>query len=103
MIIFAGACTTTVALLPETYTPVLLARKAKRLREEDPEKNGNVVAELEMQDWSLRGVIKRTIFRPFTMLAMEPILVLVTLYISMAYGLLYACESTTLRSGVLFV
>lgn len=34
--------------------------------------------------------MSRTLFRPFKMLVMEPILVLVTVYISIVYGLLYA-------------
>jgi hypothetical protein len=47
-------------------------------------------AEHERQDWSLRGVLHRTIYRPFYMLLHEPILVLITVYLSLVYGLLYA-------------
>lgn len=50
-------------------------------------------AEHERQDWSIKGVIHRTLFRPFQMLVKEPILVLITIYLSVVYGLLYACES----------
>ncbi|KAK2462835.1 hypothetical protein APHAL10511_005147 [Amanita phalloides] len=91
MMIFAGACAVmTVIFVPETYAPVLLLRKAKRLRKADPARNANLYAEYEKQDWSFYGVLKRTLFRPFHMLAVEPILVLVTMYISVVYGLLYA-------------
>ncbi|KAF8629483.1 hypothetical protein AX15_003416 [Amanita polypyramis BW_CC] len=91
MMIFAGVCTIIMILLiPETYAPVLLSRKAKRLRKADPVASVNIYAEHDRQDWSFYGIIKRTLFRPFHMLAMEPILVLVTIYISIVYGLLYA-------------
>ncbi|KAJ3535277.1 hypothetical protein NMY22_g6556 [Coprinellus aureogranulatus] len=90
MMIFAGACTFTAFLLPETYAPVILARKAKKLRKAEPEKNKDIFAQHERQDWSAKGILHRTLFRPFSMLAMEPILVLVTLYLSLVYGLLYA-------------
>ncbi|KAF8629486.1 hypothetical protein AX15_003419 [Amanita polypyramis BW_CC] len=91
MMIFAGVCTIIMILLiPETYAPVLLSRKAKRLRKVDPFTNANIYTEHEKQDWSFSSVVKRTLFRPFQMLAMEPILVFTTIYISIIYGLLYA-------------
>ncbi|KAF8340247.1 MFS polyamine transporter [Amanita rubescens] len=90
MMMFAGACTIITALfLPETYAPILLLQRAKRLRKADPV-NANLYAEHERQDWSLFGVLKRTLFRPFQMLALEPILLLMTIYTSIVYGLLYA-------------
>ncbi|KAM6494771.1 MFS polyamine transporter [Amanita muscaria] len=95
MMMFAGTCTLImILLLPETYAPVILLRKAKRLRKADPVVNVKIYAEHERQDWSISGVIKRTIFRPFHMLAMEPVLILITIYVSMIYGLLYALFET---------
>jgi MFS transporter, DHA1 family, multidrug resistance protein len=95
--------------MPETYTPVLLQWKvssalqrtrfyvnllqARRLRMTDPVKNAAVYSEHDKEDWSLYGVINRTLFRPFFMLYREPILVFVTLYLSFIYGILYARES----------
>ncbi|TFK47416.1 MFS polyamine transporter [Heliocybe sulcata] len=91
MMIFAGACCVVgIIFLPETYAPVLLAQKAKRLRKEDPVKNKDVYAEQERQDWSIKGVLHRTLFRPFHMLVQEPILVLVTVYLAVVYGVLYS-------------
>lgn len=91
MMIASAFCAVSVAsIMPETYAPVLLQRKAVRLRKSDPEKNGARWAEHEKLDWSLRGVLKRTLGRPFYMLWKEPILVLVTLYLSFIYGILYA-------------
>ena len=91
MMIFAGVCTAIMIIfLPETYAPVILQRKKTKLLKEDPVGNKNLYAEHERQDWSIMGVIRRTLFRPFHMLALEPILVLVTIYLSIVYGLLYA-------------
>ena len=91
--IFAGVCTTIMIIfLPETYAPVILLKKKNKLSKEDPVGSKNLYAEHEKQDWSIMGVIHRTLFRPFHMLALEPILVLVTIYISIVYGLLYACK-----------
>ena len=91
MMIFAGSCTLLAwVFLPETYAPVLLAWKAERLRKEAPEKNAALYAEHERSDWSVGGILHRTIYRPIQMLLQEPILVLVTVYISLVYGVLYA-------------
>ncbi|KAE9405766.1 MFS general substrate transporter [Gymnopus androsaceus JB14] len=91
MMIFAGVATAiNIVLLPETYAPVLLLWKVKRLRKEDPEGNKDLYAEHEKLDFSIMGIIHQTVFRPFQMLVQEPILVLVTVYISLVYGVLYA-------------
>lgn len=63
--------------------------QAKKIRKAEPEKS-EVYSEHDKQDWSLKGVIHRTLYRPFHMLLMEPVLVLVTIYLSLVYGLLYA-------------
>ncbi|KAF8235704.1 MFS polyamine transporter [Tricholoma matsutake] len=89
MMIFGGVSTGIAVCLPETYAPVLLLNKAKKLRKADPELNAKLYAAHERQDWSWKGVLKRTLYMPFKMLAMEPILVLTTLYLSLVYGLLY--------------
>ncbi|KZS90135.1 MFS polyamine transporter [Sistotremastrum niveocremeum HHB9708] len=91
MMIFAGLCWVLAFLfLPETFAPYLLLKKARRMRKQDPEKHKDVIAEHELMDRSLKGLLHRTVFRPFQMLALEPILILVTIYLSIVYGLLYA-------------
>ncbi|KAJ7626786.1 MFS polyamine transporter [Roridomyces roridus] len=87
---FAGACTLFTAIcIPETYAPVLLLRKVREQRRVDPEGSKRLYAAHEKQDWSAWGIVKRTLFRPFIMLSEELILVLVTIYISIIYGVLY--------------
>ncbi|KZT38285.1 MFS general substrate transporter [Sistotremastrum suecicum HHB10207 ss-3] len=91
LIIFSGACwALTTLFLPETFSPVLLQRKARALRKADPIANAHKYAEHERSDWTLSGILRRTILRPFSMMIQEPILVLITLYLAVVYGLIYA-------------
>lgn len=63
------------------------------MRKEEPELNKDVYSELERADFSFKGIITRTLARPFIMLFKEPILVLVTIYMSIVYALLYSLFS----------
>jgi DHA1 family multidrug resistance protein-like MFS transporter len=93
MMIFAGVCTVImIVFMPETYSPIILQKKVNRLRKENPVGSKDLYAEHEKQDWSFKGIISRTLFRPAKMLALEPILLLITIYTAVVYGLLYACE-----------
>ncbi|GAA5951649.1 hypothetical protein JCM3765_005993 [Sporobolomyces pararoseus] len=77
-------------LLPETYHPQLLKNRAQKLRKEGQTEK---YADIEKADFSLKSIIVRTGARPFQMLATEPILLLVTIYLSVVYGLLYGLFS----------
>ncbi|KAF9070243.1 major facilitator superfamily domain-containing protein [Rhodocollybia butyracea] len=91
LFIFAAACTIfSIIVLPETYGPILLTRKAQRLRREDPIGNKNVFSDHERLDSSPHGLLDRIFYRPWKMMASEPILVLITIYMSVVYGILYA-------------
>ena len=68
---------------------MILLKKKNKLVKEDPVGSKDLYAELEEQDWSITAVIHRTLFRSFHMLVLEPILVLVTIYLSIVYGLLF--------------
>ena len=70
-----------------------LVLQARRLRKADPERYKDLYAEAERQKWSFKELMHRTIFRPFKMLLQEPILVIITIYMSIVYGLLYARKS----------
>lgn len=52
------------------------------MRKEEPEVHADKFADLERADFSFRGILERTIARPFAMLAKEPIIALVTVYLS---------------------
>ncbi|KAI9675315.1 MAG: hypothetical protein M1817_001218 [Caeruleum heppii] len=76
-----------VLLAPESYAPVILQRKAKRIRYAT--KNWAVRARADEDLIDARAIITRYLFRPFHMLVLEPILILLTLYMSLVYGILY--------------
>ena len=71
---------------PETFAPVLLLRKAARLRSQG---ETDVIAPLELEDRSLKSSIKTTLSRPFRMFWYESIVLLVSLYLSLIYGTFY--------------
>src|ERR1700760_616903 len=76
-----------VLLLDESYPPVLLVYKARRLRHE----TGNWALHAKHEEWdvSARELGNKYLIRPFQML-MTPICFLVALYASFVYGILYA-------------
>ena len=74
-------------VVPETYVPVLLKRKAQRLRLKT--KRWDLHSKLEETPVSMQDFAVRYLTRPFVMLAQEPILVLMTLYVSFTFGMIY--------------
>jgi multidrug resistance protein len=73
--------------VPETYAPTLLARRAKKMRKETG--NSNFVTELDLD---LRPFVERLrvfLIRPFQLLFLEPIVLFISVYMSVLYGLLY--------------
>ncbi|WWC90273.1 uncharacterized protein L201_005206 [Kwoniella dendrophila CBS 6074] len=82
-VVWAASCT-----IPETFAPALLKKRAKQIRVK--ENDDSYVTEQELFRKPLNEIIIETLIRPFEMLATEPILLLMSLYISLVYGLLYA-------------
>nr|ODN86187.1 polyamine transporter 1 [Cryptococcus depauperatus CBS 7841] len=86
--IFAGFCLAVIVILiPETYAPKILAIKAKKLRKET--KEDRWYAPLERQDSSWKARFNDIVCKPFIILALEPMLQAVTLYMSFVYGVVY--------------
>lgn len=79
----------TIALIfvPETYAPVILQRRAKKIRYGT--QNWAIHAKADESRVEPRDIIVKYLFRPLTMLVLEPILVLLTLYMALIYGILY--------------
>lgn len=73
--------------LRETYAPCILVAKAVALRRRTG--NGGFRAKLEDVEVSPREMFDKYLFRPLRMLVVEPILLLVSLYMSFIYGLVY--------------
>ncbi|CAG8954335.1 hypothetical protein HYFRA_00005959 [Hymenoscyphus fraxineus] len=73
--------------VPETYAPTILARRAKKLRESTGEKEHVTEQDIDMRPFRERlGVF---LIRPFQLLFGELIVFLVSVYMSVLYGLLY--------------
>ncbi|KAM0256041.1 hypothetical protein ACHAQJ_005240 [Trichoderma viride] len=77
-----------VAFLHETYAPCLLVAKARSMRRETG--NWAIHARHEMEEFKLSELLNKYFARPLSMLVTEPIVVLVSLYMSFIYGLVYA-------------
>lgn len=75
-------------VLPETFAPVLLKRRAKKMRKDL--QDDSFVTEQEVLRRPLSEIVVETLVRPFQMLVEEPILLLMSLYVALVYGLLYA-------------
>ncbi|KAI1391509.1 MFS general substrate transporter [Hypoxylon trugodes] len=73
--------------VPETYAPTILARKAKKMREETG--NNDFVTEEDIDKRPFADRIRIFLVRPFQLLFGELIVFLISLYMSVLYGLLY--------------
>ncbi|KAI9701485.1 MAG: hypothetical protein M1836_001541 [Candelina mexicana] len=73
--------------LSETYPPVLLVSKAAELRRRT--KNWGIHAKQEEIEVDFRELVTKNFSRPLRLLVTEPIVLLITIYMSFIYGLLY--------------
>lgn len=71
-------------IIPETFAPVLLARRAKRLRHKT--QNWALHAKHEEKQVDLKEIANRYLLRPAKMMFLEPILALITFYLSFVFG-----------------
>ncbi|RAH84649.1 caffeine resistance protein 5 [Aspergillus japonicus CBS 114.51] len=74
--------------LPETYGPNILYRRARRLRKLSG-KPFYCEAELEFQSISSTEILFEALVRPFQLCFLEPIVLVMNIYISLVYGILY--------------
>ncbi|ERF72093.1 hypothetical protein EPUS_09447 [Endocarpon pusillum Z07020] len=72
---------------PETFEPTLLKWKAERLRHE--RKDWSLHAKSEEQKLDMRALLTKYLTKPMYMIVLEPILIVMTVYISICYGILY--------------
>ncbi|KAG4026133.1 hypothetical protein MFRU_044g00040 [Monilinia fructicola] len=73
--------------VPETYAPTILARRAKKMREQTGEKEHVTEQDLDLRPFGER--LRIFLIRPFQLLFGELIVFLISLYMSVLYGLLY--------------
>ncbi|KIV78494.1 hypothetical protein, variant 1 [Exophiala sideris] len=80
-----------VIFMRETYEPVLLERRTKRLRKETG--NPNLRSKLD-QGIPTKEFFVRAIVRPTKMLLFSPIVLLLSIYMAVVYGYLYLLFTT---------
>lgn len=72
---------------PETYAPTLLKWKAEHLREFTGDTR--YVSPIEIRQDTLAHRLVRALYRPFLMTAQEPIIILIALYLTVIYVVLF--------------
>lgn len=84
-----GAVVTVLTLFfcEETFAPVILANKAKKLRKITG--NWGITSLHDQRELDLGEIVNRNVLRPVKMLFTEPTLFLVTLFVAFLYGIMY--------------
>lgn len=77
-----------LVFLGETFVPMALVDKARRLRRETG--NWAIHADQEKVELDFGAIVRKYLTRPLRMLVTEPIVMLVSIYMSFIYGLVYA-------------
>ncbi|KAI0368400.1 MFS polyamine transporter [Pilatotrama ljubarskyi] len=83
--------------LKETFAPVLLERKAQRIRATmDPEKAAvqDVRTIYDGADREWKNIVQKSLIRPFALSFYEPIIQVFAAYLSLIYGMLYIFLTT---------
>ncbi|CAK7201111.1 hypothetical protein SEUCBS139899_003813 [Sporothrix eucalyptigena] len=74
-------------LVPETYHPVLLRNKARRLRKETGD--DRYFAPIEKMTKTILGTVANALKRPFELLVKEPMILALNIYSAILLGVLY--------------
>ncbi|KAI0403422.1 fluconazole resistance protein 1 [Xylaria palmicola] len=89
--ILSGVLSFLYLLIPETYHPTLLARKAARLQKED---TSRIYIAAGSARGSTKDLLLRSIIRPLKMLVKSPIVLFLSLQLAVVYGYLYILFTT---------
>ncbi|KAI0835978.1 MFS general substrate transporter [Hypoxylon sp. FL0890] len=88
VLILAGVGTVSMLFPKETYSPIILQKKAARLRKETDDKRWWCRYDEKL---SKAALLKINLLRPFALSFKEPILWFFNIWISLIYGILYLC------------
>jgi MFS family permease len=86
-LIYAGVSLVPLILLPETYGPTILHRRAKRLRKETG--NANVFAPIELEKKGFVQMATVILTRPIRMYLFEALVFVSCTYLALIFGILY--------------
>ncbi|KAK6193252.1 hypothetical protein LQW54_012660 [Pestalotiopsis sp. IQ-011] len=91
-LIIAGVSWVPLVFLPETFGPVILKSRARKMRKQqstDGQSHAQVYApiEVEVKDW--QHIVSVVLARPLRMMVTEPIVTAVCFYLAIAYAIFY--------------
>ncbi|RWA08422.1 hypothetical protein EKO27_g6694 [Xylaria grammica] len=86
-LIYAGVTLIVVVILPETYAPVILSRRAQKVRKTNPD--SQIYAPSELEERNIRLVVTRVLTRPIRMILTEPIVSATCAYLALLYAIFY--------------
>ncbi|KAF2721824.1 MFS general substrate transporter [Polychaeton citri CBS 116435] len=86
MILIGASLVLAIVVFPETYSPVLLEWKAKHLRDQTGDSRYHAVG----VSGSLGSRLLTNVYRPFTMIWTEPIILVFSFYLVLLYTVLFA-------------
>ncbi|KAK5072429.1 hypothetical protein LTR51_005065 [Lithohypha guttulata] len=75
-------------VIPETYSPVILRRRAEKLSKMTGKKYISVL-EKRQGKTTPKAAFKKALTRPWALLFLEPIVLLISIYMAIIYGILY--------------
>lgn len=85
-VIFIGVC-----LMPETFHPVLLRRKAASLRKSTGNSQYFSESEKALENKTLTSALLQSLTVPWKLLFLDPMIMVLSLYTSILQGILYLC------------
>ncbi|KAK3657841.1 hypothetical protein LTR56_002220 [Elasticomyces elasticus] len=88
VVIVASAAWIIVSLIPETYAPAILRKRAAKKRKETGDDRWFSRYDDKEEFWPL---LRINLSRPFVMTVTEPICIFWDIYIALVYGILYLC------------
>ncbi|KAK0740778.1 major facilitator superfamily domain-containing protein [Schizothecium vesticola] len=86
-LIYAGVTMVPVCFLPETFGPVLLLRRARAIRKDNP--TARIIAPHEMEKRTLKELTTVVLARPIRMILFEPIVNTSCAYLALCYAIFY--------------
>lgn len=89
LLILAGLTWPAVLCMPETYAPIVLKRRARKLRKQMG--NPNILAPIEVRPIKMKELIVVVLTRPVRMFCTEAIVMSTCLYLALVYGIFYMC------------
>lgn len=82
------SCIFITLLLPETYEPTILLKRAQRLRRLTGNQQLKAQSEKDTEGETIAQVLKEALYRPFV-LAIEPVLLFANIYLGFIYAIFY--------------